>query len=158
VRRPVLPVLTAALLFPVATLAQQTTTRFTLAWTDNSYRYEGNQRVPVGPQTATLTVISTVGDSVRASLPTANPDIIDTFDGTMTPTRLVLQSRAREAAVRRPGDDASAPPRSVSFTVRFAIDLQGDTGTGTRTMELVLPPGMSAPAPEPVTISVRRLP
>jgi hypothetical protein len=150
-------IVTSALLLPGAAFAQ-TTTRFTLAWTDNSYRYEGNQRVPVGPQSATLTVISTVGDSVRASLPTANPAIIDTFDGTMTPTRLVLQSRSREAAVRRPGDDAAPPPQSVSFTIRFAIDLQGDTGAGTRTMELILPPGMSVPAPEPVKISARREP
>jgi hypothetical protein len=70
----------------------------------------------------------------------------------------VLQSCSREAAVRRPCDDAAPPPQSVSFTIRFAIDLQGDTGAGTRTMELILPPGMSVPAPEPVKISARREP
>ena len=150
-------IMTSALLLPGAAFAQATA-RFTLAWTDNSYRYEGSQRVPVGPQTATLTVTRTAGDSVVATLPTANPAIVDTFDGTMTPTRLVLRSRTRDAAVRRPGDDAAGPPRSVSFTIRFAIDLQGDTGTGTRITELLLPPGMSAPSPEPVQISVRREP
>jgi hypothetical protein len=150
-------VVLAALLAP-ALLGAQTTTRWTLGWTDNSYRYVDGRQVPVGPQTALLTVTPTSGDSVMATLPTSNPAMVDTLYGTMSATRLTLRTRPQGSLSRRVGDDGSVTPTGgVSSVLHLQLDLQGDAGTGTRTRELTLPPGMSMD-PMTVRLTAARVP
>ncbi len=146
--------LVLALLLTPAFLGAQATSRWTLGWTDGSYRYVGNERVPVGPQTATLTVVTTTGDSVVATLPTANPTIVDTLDGTLTATRMVLNARRRFAIARRAGDGAVGTS-DVSWVMRFEFDITGDTGSGTRIRKVSLP-GARSSDPDIVRVSLRR--
>lgn len=142
-----------ALLAPAADA--QTAMRWTLTWTDDSYRYVDGQRVPVGEQSAVLTVTPTRGDSVVATLPTANPAIVDTLDGTLTPQRLVLQSRARGADSRSP---SGAPAGGFAFTMRIELTLDGDRGTGSRQLLVNGPPGVRVSPSEATPLTARREP
>lgn len=129
--------------------------RWTLSWTDDAYRYVNGERVPVGPQSALLTVTPTRGDSVVATLPTTNPAITDTLDGTMTATRLVLRSRTRDVMARGPG---STPADGFRGTMLLELDLTGDVGSGTRRMQLSGPPGMRFPEPAATRVTAQRMP
>jgi hypothetical protein len=142
-----------ALLTPAADA--QSAERWTLTWTDDSYRYVDGQRVPTGEQSAALTVTPTRGDSVVATLPTANPAIVDTLDGTMTPQRIVLQSRMRGADIQAP---SGAPAGGFSFTMRLELTLDGDRGTGSRQRRMTGPPGITVLPNEPTPITARRVP
>lgn len=139
----------------VSRLDAQAPVRWQLTWTDASFRYVDGQQVPTGEQTAILTVTPTRGDSVHATLPTANPAITDTLDGTMSDTRLVLRSRAREAEVRRaPG----APSGGMTFVLHIELRLRGDVGEGTRRREIDGGPGIMV-LPQPAdSVRARRLP
>jgi hypothetical protein len=55
----------ATLTLVVTTAGAQTTSRWALAWTDDSYRVVDGKRVPVGEQTAVLSITPTRGDSVH---------------------------------------------------------------------------------------------
>jgi hypothetical protein len=146
-------ILALALLAPVA--RAQSTTRWTLTWTDDSFRYVDGQRVPVGEQSAVLSVTPTRGDSVVATLPTANPAIVDTLDGTLTGNRLVLQSRVRSADAR-PADGASRG--GFSFTMQIELELEGDRATGSRQRRIAGPPGITVLPSEPTPLTAQRMP
>jgi hypothetical protein len=145
---------TALALFAVRVDAQ-TVTRWTLTWTDDTYRYVNGERVPVGEQSALLSVMPTRGDSVVATLPTANPAIVDTLDGTMTAQRLVLRSRVREATAQGP---SSSPAGGFRFSMQLELALTGDRGTGTRRRLITGPPGIEVPEPPPTRITAERAP
>lgn len=142
-----------ALLAPAADA--QAAMRWTLTWTDDSYRYVDGRRVPVGEQSAVLTVTPTRGDSVVATLPTGNPDIVDTLDGTMTSRRLVLQSRVRRADTRAP-NGASVGAFSLAMILELTLD--GDRGTGSLQRRVSGPPGITVSPSAPTPITARREP
>jgi hypothetical protein len=145
---------TALALF-AARVDAQTATRWTLTWTDDTYRYVDGERVPVGQQSALLSVMPTRGDSVLATLPTANPAIVDTLDGTMTAQRLVLRSRVREATAQGP---SSSSDGGFVFSMHLELQLDGDRATGTRRRLITGPPGMVIPEPPPTRITAERAP
>ena len=146
-------ILPAILLVP-ALLDAQTPVRWIVSWTDDSYRFVEGKPVPVGLQQYRLTMTPTRGDSVVAVLPTANPAIVDTLDGTATTSQIVLRSRARGALGRPDGSSQNVSGITVAMTL--TIDLTGSDGTGTLTSQISGLPGMAFATPTVTPIVARR--
>lgn len=136
-------------------LAAQAPDRWQLSWSSNAYRMVDNQRVPVGTETYILSLKATVGDSVIATLTTANPAIVDTLDGVMSARQLSLRSRAREIMVQGP-TGTGAPP-GVTSLMLLTMELRGEEGTGTMTRQITGIPGVQVP-PTSVAVSAKKLP
>ena len=145
----------ACLLLAAAPLGAQETSAWLLSWKDDSYRIEGNRKIPVGTRTFLLTLIPDVGDSVVATLPTANPEVTFVLDGVATATAIDLRSRGADAILRHPGTGASAPGVSVVIIIHLTID--GDEAKGTITDEILGLPG-AAVVRQRHTLTARRQP
>lgn len=148
-----LPLLAASVL-SVGAVRGQSVTRWEVSWTDDSYRYVDGQRVPTGRQTFVLSVAKTVGDSVVATLPTANPAITDTLVGVMSGTAIALRSRPRAAMARRDENSEVSSP-TVTVELRLAIRENEAAGTLTRTISGM--PGVTFPKME-TAVAAKRLP
>jgi hypothetical protein len=124
-----------------------------VSFNDGSYRYVDGKRLATGTQTVDLMLEPLRGDSVRAVLGTANPEISDTLSGIRTPQGYRLVGKPRLAAARNAVSGAQA---GVNVRVDLSLDVVDRQANG-EMIRLLSGLGNASIPPSRITVTAERV-